>query len=142
MHDPSTAKQGYHTKRLYISGLVGVECTDEELSQWLVNLFEEKGIAKDPGNPVDSVAINEKGFAFAEMRTSKEATAALILSGSEFMGYPLKIARPKDYRPGEEDPDYVPGGLVSSNVQDTPNKVCYGNIYLLFRYLLEDYLNM
>jgi hypothetical protein len=127
MHDPSTAKTGYHTKRLYISGLIGVECTDEELAQWLFSLFEEKGIEKDPGNPVDSVTIHEKGFAFAEMRTSKEATSALVLSGSEFMGHSLKIARPKDYRPGEEDPDYVPGGLVSSNVQDTPNKVILMN---------------
>jgi RNA recognition motif-containing protein len=122
MHDPSTAKAGYHTKRLYLSGLAGVECTEDELMQWLVTLYEERGLEKEEGNPIESLSIHEKGFAFAEMRSSAEATAALSLNGSEFMGHPIKVARPKDYRPGEEDPDYVPG-VVSNNVQDTAHKV-------------------
>lgn len=120
--DPEKAKAGYHTQRIYLSGLAGLECTNEELGQWLCDMFEERGLEKEEGNPVESMNIHEKGFAFAEMRTSQEATLALSLNGSVFMGNPIKVARPKDYRPPEGEPEYIPPSNIGVQ-QDPANKV-------------------
>ncbi|KAJ3347263.1 hypothetical protein HDU91_006822 [Kappamyces sp. JEL0680] len=119
-------KTGYHTKRLYVSGF-GPQCTEDEIVQWFNNSFEERRLPKDPGNPVLSCQIHEKGFAFIELRSSHEATTALTLDGREFMGRPLKVQRPKDYAPGEEDPNYIPG-VISPVVGDSIGKVFIGGI--------------
>ena len=57
-----------------------------------------------------------------QFRSPEEATEALQLNGMEFMGSNITVLRPKDYRAGEEDPNYVPG-VVGSIVADTTNKV-------------------
>lgn len=43
------------------------------------------------------------------------------------MGKVIIAARPKDYRPGEEDPNYIPG-VISEIVPDTVNKVFIGGL--------------
>jgi splicing factor U2AF subunit len=52
---------------------------------------------------------------------------ALQLDGCEYKGEILKIRRPKDYKPGAQDPHYVPG-QISSVVQDTMFKVFIGGL--------------
>jgi splicing factor U2AF 65 kDa subunit len=52
---------------------------------------------------------------------------ALKLDGVEYKGTMLKIRRPKDYKPGAQDPHYVPG-VVSSIVQDSMFKVFIGGL--------------
>ena len=57
------------------------------------------GLATGPGNPVLAVQINlDKNFAFLEIRSVDEASAALAFDGINFMGQSLKIRRPSDYK--------------------------------------------
>jgi hypothetical protein len=56
----------------------------------------------------------------------------------EFMESSITVLRPKDYRAGEEDPNYVPG-VVGSIVADTTNKVL---VKIDIRSSLLDYLHM
>jgi hypothetical protein len=56
----------------------------------------------------------------------------------EFKESSITVLRPKDYRAGEEDPNYVPG-VVGSIVADTTNKVLF---IFDIRSLLVDYLHM
>ena len=57
------------------------------------------GLATGPGSPVLAVQINlDKNFAFLEIRSVDEATAALAFDGINFMGQSLKIRRPSDYK--------------------------------------------
>lgn len=103
-HDHSTGGAGFHTKRylfaiteikkyqildtvkfiltfsrLYISGTSGLDCTDKEFGQWVTSLFEERGIPKDPGNPVEHVLMHDKGFAFVDVYILLEYLPNLFL---------------------------------------------------------------
>lgn len=51
------------------------------------------GLCKPP-NPIVSIRMNAR-FAFLEMRTAEDATAALNLDGIPFSGAALSVGRPK-----------------------------------------------
>ena len=51
------------------------------------------GLCKAP-NPISSIRMNAR-FAFLEMRSAEDATAALNLDGIPFGGAALSVGRPK-----------------------------------------------
>ena len=92
---------GYFTRqarRLYIGG-VPFGATEEAMMEFFNQQMHMAGLATGPGNPVLAVQINlDKNFAFLEIRSVDEATAALAFDGINFMGQSLKIRRPSDYK--------------------------------------------
>lgn len=120
------------TRRLYV-GNIPYAITEPEIAEFFNTAMIQLKLSGGPKNPVVSVSINhEKNYAFVEFTTAEEATAAMAFDGVSFRNQSLKIRRPKDYiaPTGMESSSaggYVPG-VVSSNVQDTLNKVFIGGI--------------
>lgn len=85
-------------------------------------------------DPIQAVRINmDKNFAFLEFKERSECTNALAFDGIEFRGAPLKIRRPLDYQPPEDDEDLAlpqihVKGIVSTIVKDSVNKVFLGGL--------------
>lgn len=91
----------------------------------------------EEGNPVIKTQINrDKRYIFVELRTAEEAAALMQLDGIDFQGYPLRIRRCQEYNAATAPPlkrpvpqiDTVDLGIVSTQVQETPNKVFIGGI--------------
>ena len=109
------------------------------------------GLATGPGNPVLAVQINlDKNFAFLEIRSVDEATAALAFDGINFMGQSLKIRRPSDYKamPNQvrifyfkilPNSKYQSGADVAGLVADSPYKIFIGG---LPNYLQEEQVSI
>jgi RNA recognition motif-containing protein len=69
----------------------------------LTSVFAEYGTVKRVQVPVDRETGRLRGFAFVEMSTEAEETAAIeALDGAEWMGRDLKVnkAKPKEDRGG------------------------------------------
>ena len=92
-------------------------------------------------DPVLSVYINhERRFCFLEFREVGMATACMALDGININGKgKVKVKRPNDYNPTMAPtvhPSSVPVldvsrlGIISSNVQDGPNKVFIGGKHI------------
>eukprot|EP00466_Bigelowiella_natans_P010363 jgi/Bigna1/70549/fgenesh1_pg.12_\ len=121
-------------RRVYLGNVTHVIVEAE-----LVNFLNERIKAvpeRTPLNPalepVVSVTMNrEKAYAFVEFHSEQDADIAVCMDGILFKGViPLKIRRPKDYQPpqdGKQRVYHVPG-IVSTNVEDGPNKVFIGNL--------------
>ncbi|MCZ2201960.1 RNA-binding protein [Cylindrospermopsis raciborskii] len=80
-------------------GNLSYEVTQEALT----NVFSEYGQVKRVQIPTDRETGRVRGFAFVEMNTSEEETAAIeALDGAEWMGRDLKVnkAKPKEERGG------------------------------------------
>ncbi|MGB3511716.1 MAG: RNA-binding protein [Microcoleaceae cyanobacterium] len=78
-------------------GNLSYEATDEELTK----VFEDYGSVKRVQVPTDRDTGRPRGFAFVEMETDEEETAAIeALDGAEWMGRTLKVnkARPREDR--------------------------------------------
>ncbi|KAJ9094185.1 hypothetical protein QFC19_008036 [Naganishia cerealis] len=118
------------SKRLYV-GNVQLTCNEQNLADFFNHKMSEQGFASNlPGDPVVAVQLNhEKSYAFIEYRTPEEATAAMAFDGIIFQGTPLKIRRPKDYvgPEGAAGSIHIPG-VVSTTVQDSPNKIYIGGL--------------
>lgn len=81
---------------IYVGNL-SYQVTQEDLKQ----VFEEYGTVKNITLPVDRETGRVRGFAFVEMTTADEETAAIeALDGAEWMGRDLKVskARPRENR--------------------------------------------
>ncbi|KAH9166726.1 hypothetical protein EDB89DRAFT_2075573 [Lactarius sanguifluus] len=113
--NPNLSRQ---SRRLYI-GSITPEINEQNLADFFNNKMTEMKIGTGaPGNPVLAVQCNyEKSYAFVEFRSAEDATAAMAFDGIMFLNGPLKIRRPKDY-----------GGVVSTNVPDSANKVFVGGL--------------
>jgi splicing factor U2AF subunit len=123
-------------RRLYVGNLPP-NINPPELMGFLNMTMANTGVVKTPGNPVVDCIINhEKAYAFVEFRTPSEATAAMSFDGLVLQGQALRVRRPKDYVPmPDDDPNAAIGGMplanldiVSTNVEDTPNKIFIGGI--------------
>jgi len=82
---------------IYVGNL-SYEVTQEHLSQ----TFGEYGTVKRIQLPADRETGRMRGFAFVEMSTEAEETAAIeALDGAEWMGRDLKVnkAKPREERP-------------------------------------------
>ena len=83
---------------IYVGNL-SYEVTSEDLN----SVFAEHGTVKRVQLPTDRETGRPRGFAFVEMGTEAEETAAIdALDGAEWMGRDLKVnkAKPKEDRGG------------------------------------------
>ena len=83
---------------IYVGNL-SYEVTENDLS----GVFAEYGTVKRVQLPTDRETGRKRGFAFVEMGTEAEETAAIeALDGAEWMGRQLKVnkAKPKEDRGG------------------------------------------
>ena len=81
---------------MYVGNL-SFEVTQDDLTQF----FTEYGVVKHVHLPTDRETGRLRGFAFVEMGTEAEETAAIeALDGAEWMGRDLKVnkARPRTER--------------------------------------------
>jgi cold-inducible RNA-binding protein len=84
-------------KKLYV-GNFGYDLTDGDLSK----IFEAHGTVESAQIIMDRDTSRSKGFGFVEMKTEKEAQAAIAgLNGKDTGGRTLTVneARPKTERP-------------------------------------------
>lgn len=125
-------------RRLYV-GNIPFGVTEEAMRDFFNQQMKISGLAQAEGDPVIAVQINlDKNFAFLEFRSVDETTQAMAFDGINFQGQSLKIRRPRDYQvlPGmSENPSINVPGVVSTVVQDSPNKIFLGG---LPNYLNED----
>ncbi|KAH3861347.1 splicing factor U2AF 50 kDa subunit-like isoform X2 [Dreissena polymorpha] len=125
-------------RRLYV-GNIPFGVTEAAMMDFFNDQMKMSGLAQAEGNPVIAVQINlDKNFAFVEFRSVDETTQAMAFDGINFQGQSLKIRRPRDYQvlPGmSENPSVAVPGVVSTVVQDSPNKIFIGG---LPNYLNED----
>ncbi len=80
-------------------GNLSYDATDEDIKE----VFAEYGQVKRVQVPSDRETGRPRGFAFVEMETEEEETAAIeALDGAEWMGRQLKVnkARPREDRRG------------------------------------------
>ncbi|AKG23817.1 RNA recognition motif domain-containing protein [Calothrix sp. 336/3] len=84
---------------IYVGNL-SYDVSEEDLKQ----VFEEYGVVKRVQLPIDRETGKKRGFAFVEMETDAEETAAIeALDGAEWLGRSLRVnkAKPKtDSGPG------------------------------------------
>jgi RNA recognition motif-containing protein len=83
---------------IYVGNL-SYDVTEEDLK----GVFAEYGSVKRVQLPTDRETGRKRGFAFVEMGTEAEETAAIeALDGAEWMGRSLKVnkAKPKEDRGG------------------------------------------
>ena len=67
--------------------------TTNPKKEYLGGALVQVGLCKPP-NPIVSIRMNAR-FAFLEMRTAEDATAALNLDGIPFNAAALSVGRPK-----------------------------------------------
>ena len=124
------------SRKIYVGG-IGPYHTETEVSQYLGNMLQKAGVCLDVGNPIIRTQINrDKRYMFVELRTAEEAAALMQLDGLDYQNYPLRIRRCQEYDASTAPPlkrpvpkiDTVELGIVSTQVQDTPNKVFIGGI--------------
>ena len=93
---------------IYIGNL-SYEVTQQDLSE----VFAEYGNVKRVQLPTDRETGRVRGFAFVEMETEAEESAAIdALDGAEWMGRNLKVnkAKPREERGGGRGGDNRGGG--------------------------------
>jgi RNA recognition motif-containing protein len=96
---------------IYVGNL-SYQVTQDDLTQ----TFAEYGTVKRVQLPTDRETGRLRGFAFVEMETEAEETAAIeALDGAEWMGRDLKVnkARPREER-GTSGGNWSGGGNRSS----------------------------
>ena len=140
-------QQTRHARRLYI-GHLPPNVHEEELHTFFRGAIDQARVKKEgegenKEDPILSVYINhERRFCFLEFRDVGMTTACMALDGININGKgKVRVKRPNDYNPAmapKVHPSGIPEldvsklGIVSSNVQDGPNKVFIGGEYNLF----------
>ena len=131
-------------RRIYVGNLPS-SVSPEELVAFLNDAMIKAGVNKWEGNPILQSVHQSKdgGFVFVELRDVDETTALLMWDGVIFGDRQIKVRRPADYNPpptpaidAAANPNLfavVKGlvkiqGVVSTNVEDGPNKLYLGNI--------------
>lgn len=128
--------QAKQQKKLYV-GNITQKITETELIDFVNKAFEKAGLESTDGSGLPPVvAANmrlENAYAFVEFRTTKDATVGLRFDGIQFRGMSLRFRRPKDYVPmtsEEMEARTTPQlmNIVSTNVEDTPDKIFIGGL--------------
>lgn len=118
-------------RRLYV-GNIPFGCSEDEMMDFFNAQMHLCGFSQAQGNPILACQINlDKNFAFLEFRSIDETTQAMAFDGINFKGQSLKIRRPHDYQPVpgmSEIPNSAVPGVISTVVQDSPNKVFIGGL--------------
>merc|ERR1719181_2123446 len=133
MADPNTK----HARRVYLGGIAR-GTTNPELKGWLVEILTNALGADEANRAVLSIHIDsDKMYAFVEFTSIELTTAIFDLDGIKFKNEVIKVRRPKDYRPDLILPHAlgpIPDikadayGIISTTVQDGPNKIFIGGI--------------
>jgi RNA recognition motif-containing protein len=95
---PKKGKGNYMSTKLYVGNLA-FQTTSEELQQ----LFAQAGTVESASVVEDRMTGRSRGFAFVEMATKEEASAAIDqFNGKEVGGRALKVneAKPRENRNG------------------------------------------
>jgi splicing factor U2AF subunit len=137
---PSNARQA---KRLFVSN-IPPSVTEDGLVQFFNLQLNGLNVIKEVDPCVSASFSNDRTLACLEFKTPADATVALAFDGitteeHESMGAAngeangsikgLSIRRPKDYIvPAVPENDHYQEGVVSSEVPDSPNKICVSNI--------------
>lgn len=118
-------------RRLYV-GNIPFGCSEEEMMSFFNAQMHYCAFSQAEGNPILACQINlDKNFAFLEFRSIDETTQAMAFDGISFKGQSVKIRRPHDYQPVpglSEAPNSAVPGVISTVVQDSPNKVFIGGL--------------
>jgi len=120
-------------RRVYLGNITSV-IKEDELIAFLNDKIKgvPERMAPSSTAPVLSVSINrEKAYAFVEFQSEQDADIAVCMDGILYKGcLPLKIRRPKDYVAPSDGKlrQYHVSGIVSTQVEDGPNKIFIGNL--------------
>ncbi|VUZ57072.1 unnamed protein product [Hymenolepis diminuta] len=91
-------------RRLYI-GSIPLGITPETMVAFFNTELRSRCLCQSVGDPVVCAQVNsERHFAFIELRSVEETTAALSLDGVNCLGSTLRIRRPRDYFPPGSNP--------------------------------------
>jgi splicing factor U2AF subunit len=116
------------SRRLYV-GNIPFGCNEDAMLDFFNQQMHLCGLAQAQGNPILACQINlEKNFAFIEFRSIDETTAGMAFDGINFMGQQLKIRRPRDYVPMQQDYAAMGRMPVSNIVVDSPYKIFIGGL--------------
>jgi splicing factor U2AF 65 kDa subunit len=133
-------QQTRHSRRLYVGNLP-LYVTEEQLHQEFKRAIETAHVGPPLSeDPILSVYINhERRFCFLEFKTVEMTSACMALDGMHIAGgVAVKVKRPNDYNEmmaPKIHPSSLPVldvsrlGIVSSTVQDGPNKVFIGGLH-------------
>eukprot|EP00917_Polyrhabdina_sp_WS-2016_P009082 GHVP01020312.1.p2 GENE.GHVP01020312.1~~GHVP01020312.1.p2 ORF type:complete len:539 (-),score=129.00 GHVP01020312.1:62-1678(-) len=92
-----TSEQEKAARELYIGNLPP-NIDVNQLVEFLNAAMQTLNVSSIPGPPVTkSWKASDGHFAFAEFRSMEEANAGMQLNGLDFLGYSLKIGRPKTF---------------------------------------------
>lgn len=141
---PQMLAETRQARRVYVGNLPG-SVNPQEVVSFFNDAMIKAGLNKWAGSPImSSVHQSHDGaFVFLELRDVDETTALLMYDGIIFKDRQLKVRRPADYNPpatAGPDPTANPNlfaavngqvriqGIVSTNVEDGPNKIYLGNL--------------
>jgi len=130
--------QNRQARRLYV-GNIPPTVSDIQLADFFNTAMFAAGATKNSNpNPVVAVQMNhDKSFAFVEFSCLEDASAGMGFDGITLQGHSLKVRRPKDYKQGPSPDDKESGSnsgssnipnIVSTNVQEGPNKIFIGGL--------------
>ena len=111
----SASNSTRQARRLYI-GSIPLGITSETMVAFFNAELLARGLCQSVGEPVVCAQVNsERHFAFIELRSVEETTAALSLDGINCLGSTLRIRRPRDYFPPGTNPSAQPAGHLNAN---------------------------
>jgi splicing factor U2AF 65 kDa subunit len=144
---PAQARQ---SKRLFVYN-VPPTATDENIVEFFNLQLNGLNVIVGTDPCLSSMISKKRDFAMVEFRLPEDATVALALDGIEMeadgmdtsngasngSSKGLQIQRPQDYiaPTAVEDEEPVEAGRLSSDVKDSPNKICVSHIPI---YLAEE----
>lgn len=102
-------------RRLYI-GSIPLGINSEAMVAFFNSELQSRGLCQSAGDPVVCAQVNsERHFAFIELRSVEETTAALSLDGVNCLGSTLRIRRPRDYFPPGTNSSVHPISHLNAN---------------------------
>lgn len=134
----ASSQQTRHARRLYVGNLPP-NITEAQVQETFHGAIQQALVNPDNSNPILNVYINhDRRFCFIEFTTVEMTTACMALDGLQVYGQTVKIKRPNDYNAltaPKVHPSQLPAldvsrlGIVSSTVQDGPNKIFIGGLH-------------
>jgi len=138
---PSQIGSDQNKCKIYVGfGNHPVAPREEELRQFFnATMVAAQGVDRKPGDSVIGVCINpERPYGFISFRNIEEAEQSLSLDGITYRGQPLRLARAshagaaaptRAAMPVNVKPlDVTKFKIMSTNVQDGPNKLYIGGL--------------
>lgn len=135
---PSNARQ---SKRLFVYNIPPT-ATEESIIQFFNLQLNGLNVVKGVDPCISAQLSKDREFALLEFKAPSDATVALAFDGitmdddsmdtmngnSNGASHGLSIRRPKDYIVPSSDEAEYQEGVVSTEVPDTPNKICVSQI--------------